>query len=43
MLEALRAQNSPLDGFFSLAPWWRAYGEVVPATWEPEPWLDEVI
>ena len=34
-----RAQQSVTDGFFSLAPWWRAFGEVVPTPWQPEAWL----
>lgn len=42
-LEELRQQQSPLDAYFSLAPWWRKYGEVVPATWRPEQWLHDAI
>ena len=39
----LRAQQSVADGFFSLAPWWRAFGEVVPTPWQPEMWLQDAV
>jgi len=42
-LEELREQQGPLDAYFSLAPWWRKYGEIVPATWRPEQWLHEAL
>ena len=31
LLRKLRDQSTVLDGYFSLAPWWREFGEVVPA------------
>ena len=39
----LRSQQSVADGFFSLAPWWRAFGEVIPTPWKPEPWLEHAV
>ena len=42
-LRELRAQNSALDGYFSLAPWWRAFGEIVAHPWQPEAWLQEAV
>ena len=42
-LMELRSQCTVLDGFFSLAPWWRQFGEIVPAFWQPEQWLHEAL
>ena len=39
----LRSQHSVADGFFSLAPWWRAFGEVIPTPWRPELWLENSV
>ena len=41
--QKMRAQQSVSDGFFSLAPWWRAFGEVVPTPWQPEAWLQTTV
>ena len=35
--------SSPIDGYFALAPWWRAYGELVPDNWAPEQWVHEAL
>jgi hypothetical protein len=39
----LRNQCTVIDGYFSLAPWWREFGEVVPAQWQPEKWLQDAV
>ena len=39
----LRKMSSPIDGYFALAPWWRAYGELVPDNWAPEQWVHEAL
>ena len=39
----LRAMSSHLAAYYSLAPWWRAYGEMVPTPWAPEQWLREAL
>lgn len=39
----LRSLHSPMDGFYSLAPWWRAYGEAVSEPWATQPWLHEAL
>ena len=42
-LKELRSIDDPTAGFYSLAPWWRAYGETVPEPWEQEGWLHEAL
>ena len=39
----LRSQQSVADGFFSLPPWWRAFGEVIPTPWRPKLWLENSV
>ena len=39
----LRGMSDASDGYYSLAPWWRAYGEVVAVPWQPERWLQEAL
>lgn len=39
----LCSKRTTLDGYFSLAPWWRAYGEIVSSPWTPEQWLENAL
>ena len=39
----LRGLDSALDGFFSLAPWSRIYGEMVKDDWQTERWLHDAV